>query len=65
MILVFLTPLLTRSEPDRRDLESYKERALPIKTMDELEELISKSFYELTQRIGFAERWIKRLLNIG
>ncbi|MHC1571730.1 MAG: hypothetical protein ACXQTL_03110 [Methanosarcinales archaeon] len=59
------TSLLSRSEPDRRDLESYKEKTLPIKTLDELKKVISKSFYELTQRISFAEKWIEKFLSFG
>ena len=59
------TSLLSRSEPDRRDLESYKEKTLPIQTLDELKKVILKSFYELTQRISFAEKWIEKFLNFG
>ena len=36
-----------------------------IKTLDELKEVISKSFYELTQRTSFAEKWIEKFLNFG
>jgi len=35
------------------------------KTLDELKEVISSSFHELTQRMSFAERWIKRFLSLG
>ncbi|MHC1587923.1 MAG: transposase [Candidatus Syntropharchaeia archaeon] len=36
-----------------------------IKTLDELKKVISSSFYELTQRISFAEKWIEKFLNFG
>jgi len=38
---------------------------LSIKTSNELKEVISSSFYELTQRISFAEKWIEKFLNFG
>ncbi|MHC1585726.1 MAG: transposase [Candidatus Syntropharchaeia archaeon] len=34
-----------------------------IKTLDELKEVILSSFYGLTQRISFAEKWIEKFLN--
>ncbi|MHC1567685.1 MAG: transposase [Candidatus Syntropharchaeia archaeon] len=36
-----------------------------IKTLDELKEVILSSFYGLTQRISFAEKWIEKFLNFG
>ncbi|MHC1567741.1 MAG: transposase, partial [Candidatus Syntropharchaeia archaeon] len=36
-----------------------------IKTLDELKEVISSSFYGLTQRISFAKKWVERYLNFG
>ncbi|MHC1567757.1 MAG: transposase, partial [Candidatus Syntropharchaeia archaeon] len=36
-----------------------------IRTLEELKEVISNSFYRLTHRISFAEKWIEKFLNFG
>ena len=41
-------------------------QALPERLQsDELKNVISKSFHELTHRISFAEKWIEKFLNFG
>jgi len=67
IILLFLPPYSPDLSPIEQIWRVIK-RVLPplfIKTLDELKEVISKSSYEPTQRISFAEEWIKRFLNIG
>ena len=67
IIPVFLPPYSPDLNPIEQIWRIIKRVLSPlfIKTLDELKEVISKSFYELTQRISFAEKWIKRFLNIG
>ena len=67
IIPVFLPPYSPDLNPIEQIWRIIKRVLSPlfIRTLDELKEVISKSFYELTQRISFAEKWIKRFLNIG
>ncbi|OFV68425.1 MAG: transposase (ISH16) [Candidatus Syntrophoarchaeum caldarius] len=67
IILIFLPPYSPDLNPIEQIWRIIKRVLSPlfIKTLDELKKVISKSFYELTQRISFAEKWIKRFLNIG
>jgi len=67
MVLVHLPPYSPDLNPIEEIWRIIKRVLSPlfIKTMDELKGVISKSFYKLTQKISFAEKWIKRFLNIG
>ena len=67
IILLFLPPYSPDLSPIEQIWRVIKRVLSPlfIKTLDELKEVISKSSYEPTQRISFAEEWIKRFLNIG
>jgi len=67
VIPVFLPPYSPDLNPIEQIWRIIKRVLSPlfIKTLEELKEVISKSFYELTQRISFAEKWIKKFLNIG
>jgi len=67
IVLIYLPPY----SPDLNLIEqiwrAIKRELSPlsIKTSNELKEVISSSFYELTQRISFAEKWIEKFLNFG
>ena len=67
IILVFLPPYSPDLNPIEQIWRIIKRVLSPlfIKTLDELKKVVSKSFYELTQKISFAEKWIKKFLNIG
>jgi len=67
IILVFLPPYSPDLNPIEQIWRVIKRILSPlfIKTLDELKEVISNNFYELTQRISFAEKWIKKFLNIS
>ena len=67
MILLFLPPYSPDLNPIEQIWRAIRRELSPlfIKTLDELKEVISSSFYQLTQRMGFAEKWIKKFLNFG
>jgi transposase len=67
IILVFLPPYSPDLNPIEQIWRVIKRVLSPlfVKTLDELKEVISNSFYELTQRISFAEKWIEKFLNFS
>ena len=67
MVLVYLPPYSPDLNPIEQIWRAIKRVLSPlfIKTLEELKEVISNSFYQLTQRISFAEKWIRRFLNFG
>ncbi|MBO8183494.1 MAG: transposase [Archaeoglobus sp.] len=67
IILVFLPPYSPDLNPIEQIWRVVKRVLSPlfIKTLDELKEVISNSFYKLTKRISFAEKWIQKFLNIS
>lgn len=67
IILVFLPPYSPDLNPIEQIWRVIKRILSPlfVKTLDELKEVISNNFYELTQRISFAEKWVKKFLDIG
>lgn len=67
MVLVYLPPYSPDLNPIEQIWRAIKRVLSPlfIKTLEELKEVISNSFYQLTQRISFAEKWIRKFLNFG
>ena len=67
MVLVYLPPYSPDLNPIEQIWRAIKRVLSPlfIKTLEELKEVISNSFYQLTQRISFAEKWIIKFLNFG
>ncbi|MHC1567562.1 MAG: transposase [Candidatus Syntropharchaeia archaeon] len=67
MTLVYMPPYSPDLNPIEQIWRAIKRVLSPllIKTLDKLKEVISSSFYGLTQRISFAEKWIKKFLNFG
>ncbi|MHC1585371.1 MAG: IS630 family transposase [Candidatus Syntropharchaeia archaeon] len=71
IIPVFLPPYSPNLNPIEQIWRIIKRVLSPlfIKTLDEKHWMnlkkLSRVVYELTQRISFAEKWIKRFLNIG
>ena len=67
IVLVHLPPYSPDLNPIEQIWRAIKRVQSPlfVKTLDELKEVISSSFCELTQRIGFAEKWIGKFLNFG
>jgi len=65
IVLVHLPPYSPDLNPIEQIWRAIKRVQSPLKTLDELKEVISSSFYELTQRISFAEKWIEKFLNFG
>ena len=67
MVLVYLPPYSPDLNPIEQIWRAIKRVLSPlfIKTLEELKEVISNSFYQLTQRISFAEKWIRRFLSFG
>jgi len=67
IILVYLPPYSPDLNPIEQIWRAIKRVLSPLllKTLDELKEVISNSFYQLTQRTSFVEKWIKKFLNFG
>ncbi|WP_086975715.1 IS630 family transposase [Archaeoglobus fulgidus] len=67
MVLVYLPPYSPDLNPIEQIWRVIKRVLSPlfIKTLEELKEVISNSFYQLTQRMSFEEKWIKKFLNFG
>ena len=67
MVLVYLPPYSPDLNPIEQIWRAIKRVLSPlfIKTLEELEEVVSNSFYQLTQRMSFAEKWIKKFLRFG
>lgn len=67
MVLVYLPPYSPDLNPIEQIWRVIKRVLSPlfVKTLDELKGVISNSFYDLTQRMSFAEKWIKKFLNFG
>ncbi|HHI01121.1 MAG TPA: IS630 family transposase [Thermococcus litoralis] len=67
IVLIYLPPYSPDLNPIEQIWRAIKRVLSPlfIKTLEELKEVISNSFHQLTQRISFAEKWIRRFLNFG
>ena len=67
IVLIYLPPYSLDLNPIEKIWRAIKRVLSPlfIKTLDELKEVISSSFYQLTQRTSFAEKWIKKFLNFS
>jgi len=67
IILVYLPPYSPDLNPIEQIWRAIKRVLSPLllKTLDELKEVISNSFYQLTQRTSFVEKWVKKFLNFG
>ena len=67
MVLVYLPPYSPDLNPIEQIWRAIKRVLSPIfiKTLEELKEVISNSFHQLTQRMSFAEKWIRKFLNFG
>ena len=65
--LVYLPPYSPDLNPIEQIWRVIKRVLSPllIKTLEELKEEISDSFYKLTQRMSFAEKWMRKSLNFG
>jgi len=67
IIFVFLPPYSPDLNPIEQIWRIIKRVLSPlfIKSLEELKRIISSSFYQLAQRISFAEKWVKEFLNFG
>ncbi|WP_456468918.1 transposase, partial [Archaeoglobus sp.] len=67
MVLVYLPPYSPDLNPIEQIWRAIKRVLSPlfIRTLEELKEVISNSFHQLTQRMSFAEKWIRKFLNFG
>ena len=67
MVLVYLPPYSPDLNPIEQIWRAIKRVLSPlfIRTLEGLKEVISNSFHQLTQRMSFAEKWIRKFLNFG
>ncbi len=67
MILVHLPPYSPDLNPIEQIWRGIKRVLSPllIKNLEELKKVISDSFYKLTRKRSFVEKWIKMFLNFG
>ncbi len=67
IVLVYLPPYSPDLNPIEQIWRGIKRVLSPllIKTLEELKEVISSSFYMLTLKKSFVEKWIRRFLSFG
>jgi len=67
MVLIYLPPYSPDLNPIEQIWRAIKRVLSPllIKTLEELKEVVSNSFYQLTRKKSFVEKWIRRFLSFG
>ena len=67
MVLVYLPPYSPDLNPIEQIWRGIKRVLSPllIKTLEELKEVISDSFYKLTRKKSFVEKWMRKFLSFG